>query len=54
MRIIILSEVRERQMSYHSWDLKYDINELIYETEIDLETQRTDLRLPRRSGEGID
>ena len=39
---------RERQVPYDStymWNLKYDTNEHIYET--DSETQRTDLRLPR-------
>ena len=29
------------------WNLKYDTNELIYETETDSQTQRTDLWLPR-------
>ena len=28
------------------WNLKYDTNELIYETETDLQTQRTDWWLP--------
>ena len=30
------------------WNLKYDTNELIYETEIDSQPLRTDLWLPRR------
>ena len=35
------------------WNLKYDTNEPIYETETDSQTQRTDLWLPRwRLGEG--
>ena len=36
------------------WNLKYDSNELIYETETDSQTQRTDLWLPRgkQGGEG--
>ena len=35
------------------WNLEYDANELIYETETDAQTQRTDLRLPRgRGGRG--
>ena len=35
------------------WTLKYDTNELIYETETDSEIQRTDLWLPRwREGRG--
>ena len=44
---------RERQIPYditYMWNLKYDTNELIYETETD--TQRTDLWLPRGSGGG--
>ena len=35
LEIIILSEVRERQIPYDItsvWNLKYDTNELIYET----------------------
>ena len=41
---------RERQIWYditYMWNLKYDTNELIYETEIDSQTWRTDLWLPR-------
>ena len=36
------------------WNLKYDTNELIYETETDSQTERTDLWLPggRELGEG--
>ena len=34
------------------WNLKYDTNELIYETETDSQKQRTDLWLPRRKGDG--
>ena len=57
LEVIILSKVkseRERQRSYditHLWTLKYDTNELIYETEIDSRTYRIDL-LPRRKGMG--
>ena len=32
------------------WNLKYDTNELIYETERDSKIQRTDLWLPRSRG----
>ena len=32
------------------WDLKYDTNELTYETETDSQTQRIDLWLPRGKG----
>ena len=43
LEIIILSEVNqtEIQISYdiaYVWSLKYDINELIYKTEIDSQT----------------
>ena len=34
------------------WNLKYDTNELIYKTETDSQTQRTDLWLPRGAGGG--
>ena len=35
------------------WNLKYDTNELIYKAEIESQTQRTDLWLPRgRHGRG--
>ena len=38
------------------WNLKYDTNELIYETETNSQTQRTDLWLPkgRDGGRGKD
>ena len=65
LEVIVLSEVRdyhtkwsqkERQTTYditYTWNLKYDTNEPIYETEADSQTQRTDLWLPRGSrGEG--
>ena len=49
---------RQRQISYdisYMWDLKYDTNERIYETETDSQTLRTDLWLPRgRRGWGRD
>ena len=41
LEIIILSEDRERQISYditYMRDLKYDTNELIYKTETDSQT----------------
>ena len=44
---------RERQIPYdiiYMWNLKYDTNELIYETET--QTERTNLWLPRGSGLG--
>ena len=36
------------------WNLKYDRNELVYKTETDSQTWRTDLWLPRCGGEGMD
>ena len=41
LEIIILSEVRKRQTPYditYMWNLKYDTNEPIYETETDSQT----------------
>ena len=40
LEIIILSEDRERQISYitYMWNLKTDANELIYKIETDSET----------------
>ena len=57
LEIIILNEVkseRERQTPYDTtnmWNLKYDTNELIYKTETDSQTQKTNLRLPERGWE---
>ena len=49
LEIIILNEsVRKRQIPCditYMWDLKFDKNEFIYETETDLQTPRTDLWL---------
>ena len=45
----------ERQISYditYMWNLIYDTNELIYKTEIDSQTEKTDLWLPKRKGGG--
>ena len=57
LEIIILSEVsqRERQTPYditYMWNLKYDTNELIYKTETDSQTQKTNLWLPKEKGVG--
>ena len=55
---IILSEVNQREKDKdhyditYMWNLKYGTNELIYKTETDSQTQRTDLWLPRESGLG--
>ena len=57
LEIIILIEVSETEkdkyhmISLYMWNLKNDTNELIYKTEIDSKTQRTDLQLPRREGQ---
>ena len=49
--ILILSKSnRERQIPHditYMWNLKYGTNEPIYRTEIDSQTWRTDLWLPR-------
>ena len=57
LEIIILSEVNQTEKDkYHDvtyiWNLKYDTNELIYETETDSQTQKTNLRLPKGKGGG--
>ena len=51
----LVKSVGERQIPHnitYMWNLKYNPNELIYEAETDSQTQRTDLRLPRRKGMG--
>ena len=53
LEIIILSEVRERQISYditYMWNLKNDTHELIYKTETDSQTYKTNLWLPTGKG----
>ena len=50
LEMILLSEVRQRQMPYnitYMGNLKYEMNELICQTERDSQTQRRDLWLPR-------
>ena len=48
---------RERQISYditYMWNLKKnDINEFIYKTEIDPQTQKANIWLPKGKGWGI-
>ena len=47
--IIILSEVRERQITYdttYMWNLKYDINGLVYKTD----PEKINLWLPKGEG----
>ena len=51
----MLSGVRERHIPRGitcKWNLKYDTNEPIYEMEIDSQTWRADLWLPRGTGWG--
>ena len=57
LEIIILSEVSQRQIPYditYMWNLKYDTNEPIHETETKSGTWRINWWLPRgrRVGEG--
>ena len=49
LRDYVLSEVRQKQIynNIYIWDLKNDTNELIYKTEIDSQTQKTNLWLPK-------
>ena len=51
LEIIVLGEVRKRQIPYnitYVWNLKYDTDELIYETETDSKTEN---RLVAAKGE---
>ena len=53
LEIIILNVVSQRQIPHdiaYMWNLKYNTYEPIYKTEIDSQTQRTDLWLPREQG----
>ena len=57
LEIIILTEESEteRQIPYDATyiqDLKYDANELIYKTETDSQTQKTNLWLPQEKRGG--
>ena len=48
---------RERQIPYaitYMWNLKYDTSELIYETEKESQTERTEWWLPRGGHQGKD
>ena len=52
-----LGEVSQKEkdkyhMTSHIWNQNYDTNELMYKTEADTQTQRTDLWLPRWMGGG--
>ena len=51
LETIILSEVSRKEKD--TWNLKYDRNELFYETETESQTQRTDWCLPREMGLGL-
>ena len=50
LEMITQSELRKRKIP-HEVTYKYDTNKLIYKTEIDSQTQRTDLWLPREGRE---
>ena len=50
LEITILSKVNQIKKDKYMWNLKYGTNEPIYKTEIDSQTQRTDLWLPRWRG----
>ena len=58
VEIIMLSEVSQKEKDKYRkiitfvWNLKYGINEPIYKTETDSQTQKTDLWLPRRGLQG--
>ena len=61
LEVIILSEVRGGQAPYEAasmWNLKFDANALIYETEADSQTRSADLWVPRgewrREGSGVE
>ena len=55
LEIITPSEVSQKEKDKYCitymWNLKYDTNELIYKTETDSQTQRTDFWLPGSWGE---
>ena len=58
LEIIIPSEVSQKRKTIlyditRIWNLKYDRNELIYETEADSQTKKTSLWLPKGKREGI-
>ena len=52
--VIILCVVSQKRQKSddiaYMWKLKYDTNELLYKTEIDSQTQKTNLRLPEGKG----
>ena len=55
LNILILSEVSQRQIPYfiaYVWNIRSDINKLIYKTEVDSQTQKTNLWLPNGKGGG--
>ena len=56
LEIIILSEVSQTKINIYDitymWNLKYDKNELIYRTERDSQTSKTNVWLPNGKGGG--
>ena len=55
LEIIILGEVSQRKTNIiYMWNLKSNTNEFIYKAEIDSQTQKRNLWLPKgKGGEGI-
>ena len=55
VKIIIPFKIAsENKIKYSMWNLKYNTNQHIYDTETDLQTQKTDLWLTRDEGrEGL-
>ena len=60
LEIIILSEINQKEKDKYTiyityvWNLIYDTNEFTYKTEIDSQTQKTNLWLPKgKVGGGI-
>ena len=55
LETIILSEVRQRQIYdiTYMWNLKNDTNELIYKTETESQTEKTNLWSSKWRGWGI-
>ena len=48
LEIIVLSEVSQIKTNIiYVWNLKYDTNDLIYKTETDSQTLKTNLGLPK-------
>ena len=57
LEILILSKISRKEKDKchipNMWNLKYSTNEPIYKTEMDSQTKKTDLWLPRRERDGL-